>query len=539
MMIFLRRQLFFLLILLIKLTESDRKSKRTKEYRPQAPSYEIYRSDYLPSDSQVTTFLLKGELKLLYYLSPIDNGSLSTTIITCSSPVQWSMKLNQNGSTAKPSSKEHNRTFLTEDMTTKNFTAFKELYVLQLTAPESDTYVHIYISTEADGPQALRNSYLQKLRLQKRQKKKRLTIRWEASLVDPQGTDYCLTVSSKKNYKTLCSAQAEKFGVVPPSVTGQALVASQAAINWKPKGRDIEKSAFPLIACVGRKRQYTVPNLKQGQTYYFDLFATNRQSNLTYFFGSTSTKFDSRIKPISLRDGKSVFANLRKFDGKIVFKFKVGKVRGNPLNIFIMPCGALIDAEVSLKGKTIISRERIEKMDHIAIKSPEEGARYHIKTVAVNINREGAGRNSGVEVFATSKSTSKIPLPTMPSQTAVEEIASMRKCNSVTVAWLPSPGEKVGHYCILVKEGKLREEDDYGIPNQCGLESRLKKSVNFDVKCCKDIRHNYTNSVITEKINYLGPGKSYVVQVIVKKPKGKSLAYDLLQVHTTPSCHKY
>lgn len=84
-----------------------------------------------------------------------------------------------------------------------------------------------------------------------------------------------------------------------------------------------DKTVFPLIACVGKKKQYTVSNLKQGQTYFFDLFATNRQSNLTYFFGSTSTKFDSRIKPISLRDGKSTFANLRKFDGKVIFKFKV------------------------------------------------------------------------------------------------------------------------------------------------------------------------------------------------------------------------
>lgn len=76
--------------------------------------------------------------------------------------------------------KAPNKTYFTSDMTTQNFTAFKELYALQLIAKELDTYVHIYISTEADGPQALQNSYLQKLRLQKRQKKKRLTIRWDA-----------------------------------------------------------------------------------------------------------------------------------------------------------------------------------------------------------------------------------------------------------------------------------------------------------------------------------------------------------------------
>lgn len=63
-----------------------------------------------------------------------------------------------------------------------------------------------------------------------------------------------------------------------------------------------------------------------------------------------------------------------------------------------MPCGTLIDAEISLKGKTIVSRERIEKIDHIVIKSPVQGARYHIKTLAVNLNREGVSKNSGVEV---------------------------------------------------------------------------------------------------------------------------------------------
>ncbi|KAJ8948657.1 hypothetical protein NQ318_022725 [Aromia moschata] len=51
---------------------------------------------------------------------------------------------------------------------------------------------------------------------------------------------------------------------------------------------------------------------------------------------------------------------------------------------------------------------------------------------------------------------------------------------------------------------------------------------------------NKKGQVITEKINYLKPGKSYIIQVIViKKPKGKALSYDLLQVHTTRSCHKH
>ncbi|KAJ8923023.1 hypothetical protein NQ315_001571 [Exocentrus adspersus] len=514
-MIVARSWLIFLLIAFVKLTGSDRKNKRMKEYRAQAPTYQLYRSEYLPSDSQITTFLVKGELKVFYYASVIENGPLSTTVTTCSSPVYWSMVLVQTNATVNTSDsdKVYDSHFVTLDVTTRNLTALKGLYALRITSKESNTYAHIYISTEAEGPQTLTNA--QKLRLQKRQKRRRLTVRWDASLVDPQGTDYCLIVNTKKSYKTLCSAQAERFGVAPPTDWKRPLAASQTVVNWQPT--DSETTLYPLIACVGRKRQYTVSNLKQGQIYYFDLFATNNQSNLTYFFGSASTKFDSRVKPVPLRDGKSSFANLKKHDGKIV-----GKTHGNPLNIFVMPCGALIDLEVVHRGVTVISKERIEKFQHAVLNAPVDGARYSIKVIAVNSNGEDLGKNSGVEVFV------------------VEEIFSLRDCDSVTIAWLPSPAGKSGHYCFVANEGKLRETTDYGLPNQCRLESRLKKSVDFAIKYCKDIGHDYTKnaSVITEKISYLKPGKSYIVQVTVKKPEGKSLAYDLLQVHTTPVCHK-
>ncbi|KAJ8948633.1 hypothetical protein NQ318_022699 [Aromia moschata] len=200
-------------------------------------------------------------------------------------------------------------------MDTKYLTALSGLYILRMIAQGYDTYVHVYISTEQGGPQALQNSHHHRLRLQKRQRRKKLTIRWEASLVDPQGTDYCLTVNTKKNYKSLCSVYSDKFGVQPPTPPRYPAVASQTMISWQPhadKGNNFQKTHFPLIICVGRKTQYTVSNLKQGQIYFFDLFATNRQSNLTYPFGSTSTKFDNRIKPITLKDGISTFANLKK-----------------------------------------------------------------------------------------------------------------------------------------------------------------------------------------------------------------------------------
>lgn len=79
----------------------------------------------------------------------------------------------------------------------------------------------------------------------------------------------------------------------------------------------------PMIVCVGPRTHYTLSGLKQGQMYYFNLYAINRQSNLTYPYGAAHTVFSSKLKPISLKDGKPAFTNLKKYDGKAVFRYKV------------------------------------------------------------------------------------------------------------------------------------------------------------------------------------------------------------------------
>lgn len=43
-------------------------------------------------------------------------------------------------------------------------------------------------------------------------------------------------------------------------------------------------------------------------------------------------------------------------------------------------------------------------------------------------------------------------------------------------------------------------------------------------------------SVLTQKIDKLKPGKFYNVQIMVRKPKGRMLSYELLQVRTKSTC---
>lgn len=78
----------------------------------------------------------------------------------------------------------------------------------------------------------------------------------------------------------------------------------------------------------------------------------------------------------------------------------------------------------------------------------------------------------------------------MPAHPTVQEYVSLRKCDSVTVGWYASPVQKIAHYCLVVKEGQLREMEGYRMPNQCGLENRLKKSADFAAKYCRDFKHS-------------------------------------------------
>lgn len=56
------------------------------------------------------------------------------------------------------------------------------LYVLKLVAAEGGTQVHVYVSTEPGGAQALQKSQHHTIKLLNRQRKRRLTVRWSPRL---------------------------------------------------------------------------------------------------------------------------------------------------------------------------------------------------------------------------------------------------------------------------------------------------------------------------------------------------------------------
>ena len=88
------------------------------------------------------------------------------------------------------------------------------------------------------------------------------------------------------------------------------------------------------------------------------------------------------------------------------------------------------------------------------------------------------------QVLATTRPGVKSPLPELPSETQVHEYDSMRKCNSVTVGWVPSPDPLTARYCVFARDDRQMELET-SRPNQCALDSRLKKS-DFALMRCQD-----------------------------------------------------
>ena len=90
-----------------------------------------------------------------------------------------------------------------------------------------------------------------------------------------------------------------------------------------------------------------------------------------------------------------------------------------------------------------------------------------------------------LQVLATTKPSVKFPFPELPEKPQVYEYDSMRRCDSVTVGWLPSPDPRASRYCVFAREDKRRDQETQR-PNQCSLDLRLKKNSDFAMMQCQD-----------------------------------------------------
>ncbi|RZF38154.1 hypothetical protein LSTR_LSTR005515 [Laodelphax striatellus] len=487
-------------------------------------------------DQQVNSYLHHGESKRYFFLLQRPSATLTIIITPCNTAIKWALRYRHENETGKLTGSNENAPIRESSgsqlvpQTISLLPALNGLYILQVTAPQQSSAQFTIFATLQESALLPLNSHKQiKIRLQKRQLTKRLTVRWEQSPYDPYLMNYCVTISTRRFYNSLCEAISESD--------------QNTFYSREPQHDSHHYTSDVRVACVKRKTSYTVSNMERGKFYYFNVFAINKKTNLTFPFGNASLLYDGRNKALGLRDNRPVTVSLRHLDGKAIFRYKVGKTAkpGSTLEWHVLPCGGSVEAEIRFQKKIIVPRQRIDGYGRLKVDDPEVGQRYSM--YVMSRDPEELRRVSGVEVLATIHKTS---LPLLPVQSKIMEYVGLRQCDSVTVGWLPVPEPHEAHYCVRATQlgpaaGASSSADrtrmkSYRRVNQCGLDVRLRSSTDFAVTLCLDNSPIDPLSVITQKITHLKPGHEYLIQVTVKKAHGKSLSYNLLQVQTKPRC---
>lgn len=156
------------------------------------------------------------------------------------------------------------------------------------------------------------------------------------------------------------------------------------------------------------------------------------------------------------------------------------------------------------------------------------------------------------------------PMPDVPNDLSIQQYPKPDDCKSVTIGWLPAKSSTNLKYCVyLLKPTPSNTILDFSAkPNQCELSYGNIRRRDIDnayprkircyiggekeyVKYCfgKNIlihlqRFNVFvlfRKVSIQKILKLKALTTYIVQVTVNKPRGRTLSYDLLKLDTN-SC---
>ncbi|XP_054269200.1 protein NDNF-like [Macrosteles quadrilineatus] len=416
------------------------------------------------------------------------------------------------------------------------------LYLLDLVAEGRDTQVTLYATKLPGVPAVLRIRQTPRLRLQPRLHRNKVTLRWDQSVVDPQMMHYFVVVNSRQNFSSLCEAKQPVEGVnilylsEKPSSQENKVHKKDIGVSnhFRAIGTVLDKDDV-LITNVSAERSFTISSLQKGRDYYFNIFAMNKDTQLSFLYANAAFKYEMKLRPTGLKDNKPVTVNIRKMGGRALFRYKVRAGQAGAVSTLrwhVMPCGGSVVVEVRLRRQTVLPRLLVEGYKLLQVPNVLPGQRY---TLIVFVPDARQMRQIlGVEVLATTKPSL---MPLLPTEAMVHEYSEMRTCESITVAWMPVTTQSV-RYCVSASPVPVAESEAHfhPRPNQCNLDYRLRTQLDFAVKHCQDFSANDHRNVLVQTISKLRPGKEYLIQVTVKKIKGKALSYDLLRARTKSIC---
>ncbi|CAH1407759.1 unnamed protein product [Nezara viridula] len=380
--------------------------------------------------------------------------------------------------------------------------AYKGLYTVQLMVQE-ESWVQMYV-TYLSHPSQLRP--VSRLHLVNRRTQGQVFIRWQQTTVDPDETEFVIVVHRGQDaLQSLCKAGGELFGVQRPK-------------EWTPPPGIGSGGPRPphrgdiVIHRVGNRTSWVVRGLEAKKRYHIEVFAVNSATNFSYRYAVASNVTYRRPKPLPLQDRKQAIAELRRSEPRAAFRFKAG----SQLEVGVTACGSggSVLAELRQRGSAVGDKATIMGHGVLRVANPQQGSVFVLR-----LRLPPQVRAAHVQVTATTKGLDD---PVLPELAVVHEYKGLRTCNQLTLGWVPVHGEAV--YCITATQVR-RKDVFHQMPDQCAVEQALNS-----------IAYSVLQTVITEPVTNLKPGKQYDIQVSVKKGNSKVLSYELIRVRTKNSC---
>ncbi|KAK6626663.1 hypothetical protein RUM44_009139 [Polyplax serrata] len=532
--------------------------------------------------SKLVNALLRHETTFKFWFQYLDeenhDHNLSVTVIPCSSAIKWSFlyrtseELKEENFTA-PFENDETRWYEVESMETITIKKAKKGWYLVAFYPlGGDTLANVYVTMDNGSPHEVMVPQKTNIILTP-QRGRKLKVSWKQTLLNPQNTIYCLVVNTHKEYPSLCGAQEEGpivWGLDVPMIMNlkNFKLEKKWRVHMMSKETSMKDKNDTVIVCMDRETELTFTKLRKRVKYYFNLFAINNKTNLTVPYGKSYITYNFTLKPIMLEDGIQKTVDLRKLEGKAVFRYKVTR-QTSALHFYVLACGGAVDVKFqrgkgAWKKSTIFrndnssistsfnsrkERDRLPKQTRVfgykrfRILYPSEGEQYQIKVTAPNVDE--LTRTKYVEVFVTSQPARKYPFPYLPDDPGLYEFKSKKTCRSVTIGWITVRDVTVNTYCVAIWENrKFIYADLFRGYFQCDLkEISRRKLAYFPLpreaavhKHCEKMFTREKKSVTNYEISNLKPGRSYTVQVTVTKKNGRKLSYKFLKVHTKYAC---
>ncbi|XP_077260978.1 neuron derived neurotrophic factor nord isoform X3 [Temnothorax americanus] len=475
-----------------------------------------------------------------YYLSPREGPPLTLLVSPCSGPISWTVSYveppeNDQEAEGKKSQtrwpvktlKPGSPLFTYEGAEDQNFTIPKTrsgLYWFEIKstdpAEQSPGTVLLYATSSAldhvSGIYANGKEHRHRtLRFQQRRSKRRLTISWGKSHVDPHLSNYCLAVTSgtQPHPSTLCAAQ----NVL------KAHPHSSARTGFSPK--EHHHRGGPEGLHCARQTKLTLHRMRYDTTYNFTLYVVNTRNNVSNRVATDAIRF-KKTPELTLHTGRYTTANLRKTDGFVNFRYRPSDNTSSTFHI--LPCGGGI-VKAKLSGQGILRQEK-EVVGYASLRVPPLPTNNKTYTLRISTTPQELVRVSTIKVLATQESSTIYPQ--IPFKNPPREYRSLRTCHEVTIGVEPAGAAK---YCILVKE--LRSSSSLAsvttVPDQCGLHRRRRSEYTFEV--CEEKRNPPNDRALPFTLRRLQPGKAYLLQITAQM-NGQSLSYPLLGVRTRRSC---